>query len=533
MNPFRNFRGVFQNLILFLLFFSVSGVFAQPKYALLPYPQEVRETRDSLDLSHGLFCPDALFVQQLRSLLPALPVNNPTKEHRPEIIFHLRTGLGKKRAHQEEGYSLRITPKKIIVEAVSEKGFFYALQTLRQLVFQYNDTKKLPCLDITDYPRFQWRGMHLDCSRHFFTVPEVKQYIDMLSMYKMNVFHWHLTDDQGWRIEIKKYPLLTSVGGWRNGSMIGKYSDHTYDSIRYGGSYSQDEIRDVVAYAAARHITVVPEIEMPGHSMAALSAYPQYACFPKAFEVEKGWGVFDDVFCTKDSTLQFIKDVLDEVCALFPSAYIHIGGDECPKTRWKACPQCQQRIKTERLNNEEQLQSWFVQTIEKYLNGKGKKIIGWDEILEGGLAPNAAVMSWRGEEGGLAAASQSHPVVMTPGRYCYFDHYQDTPVSKEPLAIGGYTPLARVYSYNPIPEKLAPEKAQYILGAQGNVWTEYITSFQGVQYMSTPRMCALAEVLWTNPKERNYEDFIHRLTLHSYLLDRLQINYCPSFLYPR
>lgn len=428
-----------------------------------------------------------------------------------------------------ENYHLSINEKRISILAEAKSaGNFYAIQTLIQLLpTNKSNSLLIPCLQIKDAPRFKWRGMHLDVCRHFYPVAFIKKYIDLIAMYKMNTFHWHLTEDQGWRIEIKKYPKLTQVGAWRKGTMVGAYSDQKYDSIRYGGFYTQEQIKDIVAYAAKKYITIVPEIEMPGHSLAALAAYPWLSCTGKPQEVAKGWGVFEDVYCTKDSTFKFLENVLDEVMSLFPGNYIHIGGDESPKTRWKVCPQCQSMIKKEKLKDEHELQSYFIKRIEKYINSKGKQIIGWDEILEGGLAPNAAVMSWQGTEGGIAAAKQNHNVVMTPGSHCYFDHYQSWPAD-EPYAIGGYTPLEKVYAYEPIPAELNTEEQQYILGAQGNVWTEYILNEKQVEYMAVPRMAALAEVLWTRPEFKNETDFLTRLQQHFLLLDKLDVNYAKA-----
>ena len=432
-------------------------------------------------------------------------------------------------AGYKENYHLTIDEKHISILAEGNSaGNFYALQTLVQLLpTTKSNSLSIPCVQIKDSPRFEWRGMHLDVCRHFFPITFIKKYIDLLAMYKMNTFHWHLTDDQGWRIEIKKYPKLTTVGAWRKGTMVGKYSDHKYDSIPYGGFYTQEQIKEVVAYAAKRHVTIVPEIEMPGHAVAAISSYPYLSCTGKQIDVEKGWGVFEDVFCTKDSSFQFIQNVLDEVIPLFPGKYIHIGGDESPKTRWKVCSQCQKRIKDEHLKDEHELQSYFIKRIEKYVNSKGKQIIGWDEILEGGLAPNAAVMSWQGIEGGIAAAKQKHKAVMTPGSHCYFDHYQASPTD-EPLAIGGYTPLEKVYAYEPIPDALNAEEQQYILGAQANIWTEYILNEKHVEYMAEPRMAALAEVVWTPKEVKNETEFLNRLQQHFLLLDKLNINYAKA-----
>lgn len=428
----------------------------------------------------------------------------------------------------EETYWLNVSAGGIDLTAVTAAGLYRGTRTLMQLLEQYRAQGGIPCLSITDHPRFPWRGMHLDVCRHFFSVDFVKQYIDLLARYRMNSFHWHLTDDQGWRIEIKKYPKLTEVGAWRNGSQVGPYGRREYDTLRYGGFYTQEQIREVVAYAAARHINVVPEIEMPGHALAALAAYPRYSCTGGPFEVEKGWGVFPDVFCPgNDSTFAFLEGVLDEVIALFPSPYIHIGGDECPHERWEACPRCQARMKAEGLKTTDELQSYVIRRIERYVNGKGRKIIGWDEILQGGLAPNATVMSWQGIDGGIAAAKSGHDAVMSPGSHCYFDHYQGDPAN-EPLAIGGYTPIQKVYGYEPVPDGLTPEQARHILGGQGNLWTEYILTPEHVEYMALPRMAALAEVLWSPKAQRNEADFIRRLEIELQRLDALDVHYSKS-----
>ncbi len=423
------------------------------------------------------------------------------------------------------GYILVIAPEGIKVTGKADGGVFHGLMSLLQLMEPKPDrTISIPCQTISDGPRFVWRGMHLDVCRHFFSVDEVKQYIDLLALYKFNSFHWHLTDDQGWRIEIKQYPKLTEVGGWRNGTMVGRYSDQQYDSIRYGGYYTQEEIREVVDYAAKRHINIVPEIEMPGHATAALAAYPEFSCTGGPFEVAQGWGVFPDIFCPTEETFTFLENILDEVMALFPSSVIHIGGDEAPKDRWKECAHCQALMQREGLASEEELQSYFVQRIEKYVNSKGRTIIGWDEILEGGLAPNAMVMSWRGTEGGIAAAKDKHQVVMSPNNDCYFDHYQGDPAN-EPLAIGGMTTLEDVYNYEPVPPGLSKEESAFIIGAQANVWTEYILNFEHVEYMAVPRMIALSEVLWSTNRKSNFDDFKLRLARNLQLLDRQHVNY--------
>lgn len=427
---------------------------------------------------------------------------------------------------EPESYYLVVAENSIKITG-DKAGIFYALQTLTQLLpLERTDSINIPCMEIRDYPRFKWRGMHLDVSRHFFPKEFIKRYIDFLALYKMNMFHWHLTDDQGWRIEIKKYPKLTEIGSWRNGTLIGHYSQfpHRYDSTRYGGYYTQDDIKEIVEYAEKRYITIVPEIEMPGHSLAALASYPEFSCTGGPFEVANEWGVFEDVYCPRDETFKFLEDVLTEVMELFPGKYIHVGGDEVPKDSWKQCKDCQELMKKEGLKDENELQSYFIRRIEKFINSKGKTLIGWDEILEGGLAPNAVVMSWRGTEGGIEAARQNHDVVMTPGGYCYFDHYQGNP-KFEPIAIGGYTPVEKVYSFEPTPDSLTPEEQKHILGAQGNVWTEYIPTPEQVQYMVFPRICALSEVLWTRKENRNYDDFQKRLIEHFLLLDKMGINY--------
>jgi len=425
----------------------------------------------------------------------------------------------------KERYQLSITKSDIQISSFSNHGLFYGIQTFLQLIpFQKVDKLPIQGQLITDAPKYKWRGMHLDVSRHFFGIDFIKKYIDYIAMYKMNTFHWHLTDDQGWRIEIKKYPKLTEIGAWRNGSMVGHYSEQKFDSIRYGGFYTQEEIKEVVKYAQQRHVTIVPEIEMPGHSLAALASYPEFSCTGGSFEVANIWGVLEDVFCPKEETFEFLENILSEVIDLFPSEYIHIGGDECPKVRWKNCTHCQSLIKKEALKDEHELQSYFIQRIEKFVNSKGRKIIGWDEILEGGLAPNAAVMSWRGTEGGIAAAKQKHFVVMSPGSHCYFDHYQGDP-KNEPIAFGGYTPIEKVYAFNPTPNELSKEEANYILGAQANVWTEYIETPKHVEYMIMPRMAALSEVLWGTANASDYKNFEKRLINHLDDYKKMGINY--------
>ncbi|MES2629890.1 MAG: family 20 glycosylhydrolase [Bacteroidota bacterium] len=433
---------------------------------------------------------------------------------------------------QSESYSMELGPKGGSISG-SAAGVFYGLQSLLQLAQVKGTVISFQSQQITDFPSYSWRGLHLDVCRHFFPVSYVRKYIDLMARHKLNTFHWHLTDDQGWRIEIKKYPELTRKGGWRNRTMVGQYRDNAFDTLRYGGSYTQEEITEIVDYARKRHVTVVPEIEMPGHAVAAISAYPFLGCSGKQIPVEGMWGVFTDVFCAgNDSVFTFLENVLDEVVELFPGEYIHIGGDECPKDSWKTCPKCQLRIRTEKLKDEHELQSYFIRRIEKHLNGKGRKIIGWDEILEGGLAPNAAVMSWRGTEGAIASATQDHPAVLTPGSHCYFDHYQGDP-AWEPISIGGMTTLKKVYSFNPLPEGLPEDKKRYILGGQANHWSEYILSEAHMDYMVWPRACALSEALWLSAEKKNEPDFMRRLTPHLLQLQKEGVNLSWSHYRPK
>lgn len=422
--------------------------------------------------------------------------------------------------------------EEITISYSSEASCFYALQSLKQLIKTSGGVNEIPYCFISDEPRFAWRGMHLDVSRHFFTVDEVKKYLDWMARYKFNTFHWHLTDDQGWRIEIKAYPKLTEIGSIREQSLIGHASSNseTYDGIPEKGFYSQEEIKEVVKYARKLFITVVPEIEMPGHARAALAAYPELSCDGKKMPVAQTWGVFNEIFCSKDTTIKFLQAVLSEVVPLFPGKYIHIGGDEAPKTNWKACSNCQAKIRKNGLKDEHELQSYFIRQMDVYLTSQGKTLIGWDEILEGGLSENAAVMSWRGTSGGIEAATQQHNVVMSPGSHCYFDHYQSDRKS-EPLAIGGYTSLQKVYSFNPIPEELPADLQHFILGAQANLWTEYISEWKQVEYMIFPRMIALSEVLWTRA-ERDYPSFQKRLEKYElpYLRSK-NVNFSSAIFY--
>lgn len=441
--------------------------------------------------------------------------------------------LDKECGVKPEGYKLSITKESIEICSADPNGLFYGVQTLFQMMPPEKKALskiKIKSVEIEDYPRFSWRGLHLDVCRHFMPKEFIFKYLDYMAIHKLNTFHFHLTDDQGWRIEIKKYPLLTEIGSVRSETLVGRYSKENavYDATPHSGYYTQEDIREIVKYAADRYITVVPEIEMPGHALAALSAYPELGCTGGPYKSATKWGVFDDVMCAgKESTFNFLEGVIDEVISLFPSTFIHVGGDECPKVRWHDCPLCQQRMKEESLADEHQLQSYFVQRMERYINSKGRKVIGWDEILEGGLAPNAAVMSWRGEEGGISAAGQQHYVVMTPGSHCYLDHYQGDKET-EPLAIGGFTPLEKIYGYEPVPAALSAENARFVMGAQGNVWTEYMASPAHVEYMVYPRAAALSEVLWSSKESRDYSSFMKRMKTMVKRYKSIGLNYCPN-----
>jgi hexosaminidase len=515
-------------IILFFIFIGFNAT-AQTNITIVPRPIELTANpgnfhlnRSTSIIASGNAKHDAAmlnyYLKKLYSF--SLPVKSTASGKAEKNVIIL--GLIKPAERKKNEYDMKIDINKIDIVGVSGEALFYGIQTLLQLLPTDKSSTgstqfEIPQLAIKDYPRFQYRGMHLDVSRHFFDVNDIKKYIDYLAYQKFNTFHWHLTDDQGWRIEIKRYPKLTSVGAFRNGTIIGHYPGKGNDSLHYGGFYTQEEVREVVKYAQDRYITIIPEIEMPGHSSAAIAAYPQLSCFPDEStailpntpwsgsrtgkQVQQTWGVFDDVYCPSDYTFKFLENVLDEVMQLFPSKYIHIGGDECPKDNWKRSAFCQQLIKEKGLKNEEELQSYFISIIEKYLNSKGKTIIGWDEILEGGLAPNATVMSWRGEEGGVAAANQHHNVIMTPQQYCYLQQPEDS------IKGEGFLPLEKVYNYEPVPEKLTPQEVKYVLGAQGCFWSEYSGSMNDLEYKLFSRISALSEVLWSPKANRNWSTF--------------------------
>ena len=467
------------------------------------------------------------------------PAGISLKQVAPEAKASIRWSFSDQLA--EEAYTLTITPEAIsICSNPSAKGLFYGVQSLLQLLPPSAwDTKQkpaesyqLPAMNLTDAPRFAYRGAMMDVGRNFLPKEAVLKMLDLMAFYKLNSFHFHLTDDQGWRIEIKKYPRLTEKGAYRKQTQVGHcdyYFPRRYDGIEKRGFYTQDEIREIVRYAADRFITVIPEIEMPGHSSAALACYPELSCgLGKTYVVRDYYDVFDEVYCPKEHTFRFLEDVLTEVIDLFPSHYIHIGGDECPKKAWKKCSHCQALMKQLNLPDESALQSWFIHRIEKFVNSRGRDIIGWDEILEGGLAPRATVMSWRGEAGGIEAARQQHSVIMTPGEYCYFDFYQEDP-EEAPLAIGGYLPLDKVYSYNPLPGELTVEEQKYIIGVQANIWGEYIQTPDYFEYMTFPRLIAMSEVQWTQPERKDFASFARRLDREFERLGYRGVNACRHF----
>ncbi|KAA5542968.1 beta-N-acetylhexosaminidase [Adhaeribacter rhizoryzae] len=520
----------------FLLFFLFGFLFpARAQVNIIPQPANLKMNSDHFVIDKytviqykrtdkELAALATYFANQVKNISDyALPVN---KKEKKNIAFVLE----KVAEVGPEGYKMAVTPTAIQIKANTKAGIFYGLQSLLQTLpaLRTNEPLQVPCMEVTDEPRFGWRGMMLDVSRHFYSVAAIKEYIDLLARYKMNVFHWHLTDNEGWRLEIKKYPKLTAVGAWRKeipGSIYYK-PDSAYTQplnntpYTYGGYYTQQEAKEIVAYAQARHITVIPEIEMPGHSGAALTAYPQFACAPHAQEVPNAytWSGAVDVkklnlnYCAgNDSSFLFLQGVLQEVMAIFPSEYIHIGGDEVDKYYWKQCPRCQKRIQAEGLKNEEELQSYFIRRMEKYLLAHNKKLLGWDEILEGGLAPSATVMSWRGEKGGIAAAKMGHHVVMSPSNPLYFNRYQADPADEPLGAKFSLNTLDKVYQYNPHSAALSETEKKLILGGQFAIWTEFISSVAHLDYMLLPRMPAIAEALWTPVEKKDFNSFVNRL----------------------
>lgn len=535
---------------IFVLSISVRLSSSEKKSAisLIPQPAHMRATGGEFEISTPtqIFLPAAndtvrqvaeyfaAMLEQASGYRLAIINNTASAPARNSIAFVLSN---KEKLFADEGYRLSVTRTHVLAQAATPRGLFYAMQTMLQLlppeIFGDKPTTQkwsLPCVEIADQPRFGWRGMHLDVSRHFFPKEFIKRYIDLIALHKMNVFHWDLTNDNGWRLEIKKYPKLTEVCAWRvdreHQPWTRRDPPRAGEKATYGGFYTQEDVKEILAYAAARFVTVLPGIELPGHVSEVFAAYPELSCRGERMPVQVGgyWPVVD-IFCAgNDSVFAFIDDVLTEVAALFPNQYVHIGGDEADKTRWRACAKCQARMQREGLKDEHELQSYFVKRVEKMLLAKGKKLIGWDEILEGGLAPEATVMSWRGIDGGIAAAQQGHDAVMTPTSYCYFDYYQANP-KFEPEGIGGFVSLKKVYSYEPIPSVLNAEEAQHILGAQGNLWSEYIATPSHAEYMSVPRMSALAEVVWSPQESRDWPSFQQRLLAHFKRLEAMRVNY--------
>ena len=515
----------------------------EANYQVIPLPQEVSLTQENpfklnenvliaYPENNALLQRNAEFlseyIQQATNYAPKTKAIAAGEQVKNAIVLGLDPSIANK-----EGYVLTTTPEGINLNGQTENGVFYGIQTLRKSIpaEAKEATILIPAGEIKDEPRFSYRGMHLDVGRHFFPKEFMKKYIDLLALHNMNTFHWHLTDDQGWRIEIKKYPKLTEIGSQRSRTVIGGNTQE-YDNTPYGGFFTQEEAKEIVKYAQERYITVIPEVDLPGHMLAALAAYPEMRCTGGPYEVCPRWGIFEDVLCIgNDQTMQFLEDVMSEIIEIFPSKYVHIGGDEAPRTRWEKCPKCQARIKTEGLKAdknhtaEDRLQSYCMTRIEEFLNSKGRQIIGWDEILEGDVAPNATVMSWRGMEGGIKAAQLGHDVIMTPTSFCYFDYYQTADTKDEPLGIGGYVPIEKVYSLEPVPAVLTEEQSKHILGAQANLWTEYIHSSEHVEYMVLPRMAALAEVQWTQPEKKDFKDFTKRLARLMKFYQRDGFNY--------
>lgn len=537
-----------QNRALFLLLILTIPLFAQQSentYTIIPKPQTVIPAQGTFSITRStVLCASFRNSPEIKELAYHIAkfISTPVGEIQlsrniPSNQGYIALDIDEKNNFDTEGYELSITQRGIKISSSTVMGAFWAFQTLRQLMPPVVEMQvplvgaqiAVPCVTIIDAPRFAYRGLHLDVSRHMFSVEFIKKYIDLMAFYKLNTFHWHLTDDQGWRIEIKKYPKLQELSAFRRQTLVGsgRSYPHKFDGKSYGGYYTQEEVKDVIEYARQRHINIIPEIELPGHSLAVLAAYPELGCAKGPYETGTRWGIIDDVYCPgNEETFIFLENVLQEVMDLFPSKYIHIGGDEVEKTRWQACAQCQDRIKNEGLHDELELQSFVIKRIERFVNKHGRTIIGWDEILEGGLADNAIIMSWRETEGALEAAHHNNRVIMTPNEYLYFDFYQSKSPN-EPLAIGGFLPLEKVYSFEPIPSALDQSKSSLILGAQANVWTEYIATSQQVEYMAFPRTLALAEVVWTQPSNKNYDNFIERLDDHIEHLRALNVYYAP------
>ncbi len=534
-----------QNIVILVITFCFcfSKLSAQT-WPLIPQPAEMKQSAGTFELTSGTRIilktndPDTKkacdFFLEMINRSSGLNIN-----YASSASSAITVTIDPKITHPE-GYHLKVSTNEVVIRAQTSAGIFYAFQTIRQLLppelesrtIIANRTWQIPVVEINDAPRFPYRGLMLDVARHFFPVSFLKRYIDLMAMYKYNYLHLHLNDDQGWRIEILSYPELQYVSAWRSETMTGHLNDEPrrYDGVRYGGYYKQSELKELVQYAADRHITIIPEIEMPGHATAVLAAFPGLSCTERPVEVAREWGIFKNIYCPKEETFLFLERVLYEVMNIFPGPYIHIGGDECVKDQWQQSEYCYNLKLQNGLQNDEQLQTWFCRRIASFVNARGRKIIGWDEILDGGEIPGATVMSWRGEQGGIAAAQKGHHAIMTPNRYCYFDYYQWRNRKDEPLASGGYLPLSMVYMYNPVPKGLNENQTKYILGTQGNLWTEYITDEHHAEYMAYPRACALSETAWTPQELKSYDNFLNRLREHSKRLEILNVNFARHFL---
>jgi len=517
---------------------SLVGVFAQTSLPLMPLPVEVKQGAGVFMLTSAtkiVLKTDSTEVRKTCDFF--LELVNPSTGlkigYATSSSFPIVVELDPQIAHPE-GYQLKVTPKDISIKAKTPVGIFYAFQTLRQLLpptiesrTEVKRTWQIPVVEINDAPRFPYRGLMLDVVRHFFPINDIKRFIDLMALHKFNYLHLHLTDDQGWRVEILSYPKLQTISAWRKETMIGHLNDEPrlYDGVRYGGYYTQAELKELVQYAADRHITIVPEINIPGHSTALLAAYPELACSGSQFEVAREWGVFKNLLCPREDTFIFLERVLLEVMNIFPGKYIHIGGDECEKEQWQKSEFCHNLKIQNGLQTHEQLQTWFMRRIAQFIQSRGRQAIGWDEMIEGGNIVGATIMSWRNEEGGITAAQKGNNVIMTPNQYYYFDYYQGTDRNKEPLAAGGYLPLSKVYNYDPVPKKLSDDEKQYIQGAQGNIWTEYIPNLRHVEYMAYPRACALSEVVWTPVDLKSFNLFLIRWREHSKRLETMNVNF--------
>ena len=531
-------------IVITTLHFSLTGISAQSLWPLVPLPVEIKQGVGSFTLTSAtqiVLKSDSDEVKKACDFFLDLvnPATGLNIGYASSSAFPIVVELDLQIANCE-GYQLKVTPKDISVKAQTPAGIFYAFQTLRQLLppviesrtIVANRNWQIPAVEINDAPRFPYRGLMLDVVRHFFPVSDVKRFIDLMAMHKFNHLHLHLTDDQGWRIEIFSYPRLQTVSAWRKGTLIGPLNDEPsrYDDVRYGGYYTQAELRELVQYAADRHIAIVPEIEMPGHATALLAAYPELACSGSSFEVAREWGIFPNLLCPREDTFLFLERVLNEVMNIFPGKYIHIGGDECPKEQWQKSEFCRNMKIQNGLYTDEQLQTLFMRRIAQIIQSRGRQVIGWDEMIDGGNITDATIMSWRGEEGGVAAAQKGNNVIMTPNRYCYFDYYQWSNRNDEPLAQNGYTPLSKVYMYDPVPRDLTDDQKQYIIGAQGNLWTEYIPDIRQTEYMAYPRACALSEIVWTPVEQKSYNQFLNRLREHSKRLEMLNVNFARHYL---